>query len=171
MSINLAVPFLSQLDNVERPYGSCNVTSVAMCLRFLYPNRNFGCPPRVQLEDYLFRLLQQYGRSRHNPYDLEWLIKFFKVPTDFRPDARWGDAKKHLNSGKPLIAHGWFTASGHVIVIRGYDDSGWWVNDPYGEWFPNGYDTSRSGENLHYSNRLMQRCCGVDGDLWLHFVG
>lgn len=168
---NLAVPYLSQLDNQERPYGSCNVTSVAMCLKFLHPDRNYGCPPNVQLEDFLFRLLETKGKSRHDPYDLQWLIQYFGVKDDFRPDSKWGDAKKHLDAGKPLIVHGFFTASGHIIVIRGYSGSFWKVNDPYGEFFPNGYDTSKSGANLDYSDSMMRKCCGVDGDLWLHFVG
>lgn len=42
---------------------------------------------------------------------------------------------------------------------------------PVGEWFSTGYDTSRSGENLVYSDRMMRECCGESRDLWLHFVG
>ncbi|WP_293282361.1 C39 family peptidase [Microcoleus sp. PH2017_36_ELK_O_B] len=30
--VKLDVPYLSQLDNKRNPTGSCNVTSVAMCL-------------------------------------------------------------------------------------------------------------------------------------------
>lgn len=171
MTTNLGVPYLSQLDNQKNPYGSCNVTSVAMCLRFLFPDRNFGCPPGQQLEDHLQNLLESKGRSRHDPYDLQWLIRYFNIPDDFQPDARWSDAKKHLDSGRPVIAHGYFTDSGHIIVIRGYELNYWLVNDPYGEWFSAGYNTAKRGENLRYSDQMMRRCCGVNGDLWLHYVG
>lgn len=171
MAVNLPVPHLSQLDNSERPYGSCNVTSVAMCLKFLYPARNFGCPPSIQLEDFLYRLLEAKGKDRHDPYDLAWLIRYFGIPDAFRPDGKWEDARKHLAGDRPLIVHGYFTGSGHIIVIRGYSETGWFVNDPYGEKMPNGYDTAATGENLHYSDRMMRACCGESGDVWLHFVG
>ncbi|HLO51488.1 MAG TPA: C39 family peptidase, partial [Kamptonema sp.] len=51
---NLNVPYLSQLDNENNPYGSCNVTCVAMCLGFL------GHPlvdpvTNQQLEDELYQ--------------------------------------------------------------------------------------------------------------------
>lgn len=169
--INLPVPHLSQLDNEQNPYGSCNVTSVAMCLKFLYPERNFSCPPGQQLEDHLQNVLAQNGWSRHDPYDLQKLIRFFGIPDDFRPDALWSNAKAWLTIGKPLIVHGYFTQSGHIIVIRGFSDDGWIVNDPYGEWWDSGYDTHASGENLVYSYAMMERVCGSNGDLWLHFVG
>ncbi len=32
--VKLNVPYLSQLDNINNPHGSCNVTCVAMCLSF-----------------------------------------------------------------------------------------------------------------------------------------
>ena len=41
--------------------------------------------------------------------------------------------KEELDKGKVLICamgQGDFTVSGHFIVIYGYDDSGFWVNDP-----------------------------------------
>jgi len=170
--VNLLVPYLAQLDNEQNPYGSCNVTSVAMCMKYLAPGRNFGCPPGMQLEDFLQNVLESHGKSRHSPYDLEWLLKHFGVPDTFSPVAKWGDAKGWLEGGNPLIVHGYFTQSGHIIVIRGYNDNGdCIVNDPYGEWFSSGYRTDLSGENLVYSDELMKRCCGPDGDLWLHFVG
>lgn len=171
---NLAVPYLSQLDNEQNPYGSCNVTSVAMCMKFLAPDRNFGCPPGVQLEDFLQDVLDSHGKSRHSPYDLEWLLTYFGIPDTFSPIANWAAAKKWLDDGNPLIVHGYFTQSGHIIVIRGYDEKGdWIVNDPAGEWFSDGYRYGEdlTGENLVYSDRMMQNCCGVNGDLWLHFVG
>ena len=51
IEVNLPVPYLSQLDNRYRPSGTCNVTSVAMCLMY------FNIKPETkepQLEDELF---------------------------------------------------------------------------------------------------------------------
>ena len=56
IEVNLPVPYLSQLDHKYRPSGTCNVTSVAMCLMY------FGIKPETkepQLEDELFLHMEQ----------------------------------------------------------------------------------------------------------------
>jgi hypothetical protein len=165
---NLAVPYLSQLDNVNNPHGSCNVTCAAMCLAYL------GHPPvnqwGDQLEDELYQYCLDNGLSRHSPVDLAKVIRAYGYQDDFQPDAKWGQVKDWLAAGNPVIVHGWFTKSGHIIVIRGYNDRGWIVNDPYGEWYEWGYDSQRTGEGLTYSYGMMSRVCGTDGDLWIHYV-
>jgi hypothetical protein len=174
MSKSLPVPHFSQLDNVNAPYGTCNLTSVAMCMAYL---GIAGDGSGKQLEDQLFEYVMRQGLSRHSPTDLRQVLWWKKISDDFRPDAKWGDARRWIDSGRPLIAHGYFTRSGHIVVIRGYDDAAygsagaWIVNDPYGEWNAEGYDTNVSGEALRYSYSMMGNVCGQDGDLWLHFVG
>lgn len=169
---DLLVPYLSQLDNTYNPYGSCNVTCVAMCLYYLGMPRRNG----TQLEDELYLKLEQMGRSRHNPYDLKYLIESYPGYKDvFRENGGFADIRSAIDAGHPVIVHGYFTSSGHIIVIRGYDDTGFLVNDPYGEWFANGYDTSRSGERLHYSLDLIARTCSPESrahpaNIWMHTV-
>lgn len=171
--VNLNVPYLSQRDNRLHPSGTCNTTSVAMCMRY------FGIvgSGNGQLEDQLTQRCFDTGLSRHDPYDLRKLFLWKGLKDTFNPYATWKEAKAHLLWGNPLICHGWFTRFGHIIVIRGYDDKGYYVNDPWGEIFYTPgrqpyYDTSRSGANLHYSNRLMNDLAGPDHnkELWLHFV-
>ncbi|MEB3165992.1 MAG: C39 family peptidase [Cyanobacteriota bacterium] len=169
---DLPVPYLSQLDNRFNPHGSCNVTSVAMCLYYL------GMPPRqgLQLEDELYQKLDALGRSRHDPYDLQYLIGTYPGFKDiFRPDGSFRDIQRSIDAGNPVIVHGYFTSFGHIIVIRGYDDTGFWVNDPNGEWFSSGYDQTRSGERLHYSYSLIARTCSPESEanprnIWYHTV-
>ncbi len=167
-TVKLKVPFLSQLDNVNNPHGSCNVSSVAMCMGYFgHPVKN----PKTgeQLEDELYRYMSNNGLSRHSPTDLAQVAKIYGYQDDFQPDAKWGDVKKWLDSGKPCIVHGWFTRSGHIIVIIGYNQKGWIVNDPYGEWYASGYDTSVTGAGLTYTYDMMKQVCGTDGDLWIHY--
>jgi hypothetical protein len=52
--------------------------------------------------------------------------------------------------------------SGHILVIRGYNDNGdFFVNDPAGEWFYGGYrknsriSPDNKGENKLYSRKLI----------------
>jgi hypothetical protein len=167
-SVILKVPYLSQLDNAGDPYGTCNVTSVAMCLAYYgHPIRN---SQGMQLEDELNQYCYSNGLDRHVPTDLKKLLEAYGCKDDFQFDAKWANAKTHLAGGNPLIVHGYFTRTGHIIAIIGYNEKGFVVNDPYGEWYSSGYDCDRSGAKLTYSYEMMRQTCGTDGDLWLHFV-
>ncbi|OLP19476.1 hypothetical protein BST81_05240 [Leptolyngbya sp. 'hensonii'] len=169
MSVRLKVPYLSQLDNAYNPYEACNITAVAMCLTYLglKPSQ-----PQVQLEDELYKYCELRGLSRHDPRDLAHLIRTYGYQDDFQSRALWEEVKLWLVKGYPAIVHGYFTRFGHVVVIIGYDDRGWIVHDPYGEWLETGYDTNASGAGLTYPYALMQRLCGPDasGELWVHYI-
>jgi len=164
----LKVPYLLQLDNSENPYGSCNVTSVAMCMAF------FGHPIRnnagVQLEDELYQYCIDSGLNRHVGEDLAELFRVYGYKDEFTRHTSWDAVKAWLDKENPCIVHGYFTEFGHIIVIIGYNEKGFVVNDPYGEFFTDGYDTTRSGAGLTYSYNLMARTCSADGELWIHFV-
>jgi hypothetical protein len=133
-----------------------------------------------QLEDQLFTRIQNLGLDRHSPQDLAYLINLdyakHGLRDDFKAATTHAELKAHLAKGFPAIVHGFFTASGHIIVVRGYDDKAYGgrgayiVNDPYGEYFKNGYDTGASGEKLYYSYRMMKDLAGPDGDLWVHYI-
>jgi GH24 family phage-related lysozyme (muramidase)/uncharacterized protein YvpB len=166
----LDVPYFSQLDNHCNPTGSCNVTCVAMALAYLGMPYSSG----AQLEDTLYRAMENLGWDRHDPNHLKALVETFPGYKDiFRTNGRFQDIRTALDMGRPVIIHGYFTASGHIIVIRGYDASGFIVNDPYGEYFQRGYDNRRSGAGLHYSYGLIARTCSPESqqdpqNLWIH---
>jgi uncharacterized protein YvpB len=82
------------------------------------------------------------------------------------------DIRRSIAQGRPCIVHGYFTDFGHIIVVRGYDERGFYVNDPFGEWFDSGYRNDLPGGNLHYSNRLIQSKCSPEGSnyVWLHRI-
>ncbi len=171
-SRDLDVPYFSQLDNQYNPTGSCNVTCVAMCLVYL----GMPKPPGSQLEDELYVKLERMGKSRHNPYDLQYLINSYPGYKDiFRENGSFSDIKTSIDAGNPVIIHGYFTRFGHIIVIRGYNEKGFIVNDPYGEWYSTGYDNSASGEGLTYSYGLVARTCSPESpsdprNIWYHTV-
>jgi peptidoglycan hydrolase-like protein with peptidoglycan-binding domain len=167
-SVRLNVPFKSQLDNYYNPQGACNVTSIAMCLRYLgvprYDNRY------RQFEDELYRWCLDRGYSRHNPEHLARVVRDYKRKDEF---TYWGTIERcqtHLRGGNPCVIHGYFTSFGHIIVLVGFDANGFIVHDPYGEWFPNGYRTDKSGAFLHYSYNLIRRTCIPDGQFWVHYI-
>jgi uncharacterized protein YvpB len=83
--------------------------------------------------------------------------------------------KAELDRGHPVIIHGYFTGYGHVLVVLGYDDSGYYVNDPAGQWserFKGGY-AGGSGRKVHYSKSAFESAVATsDGysslPLWYH---
>ncbi|PPT05760.1 hypothetical protein CKA32_002556 [Geitlerinema sp. FC II] len=166
-SVRLEVPYKSQLDNWYNPTGSCNVTSLAMCLEYLGASRRSHIG---QLEDELYEYAIERGLSRHSPYDLAQIVRDYGCRDRFRTDATIEDAKDWLAEGNPLVIHGYFTSFGHIIVLVGYNDRGFIVHDPYGEWFEWGYRTDLSGAYLTYSYDLIRRVCIPDGSFWVHFI-
>ena len=139
-----------------------------MCLNF------YGVQPMVrgeQLEDELADWIEGKGFDYHDHQALEMAANFWghKSCVDhFTAAGTIQMAKDNLDSGNPVITAGYFTDSGHIVALRGYDEGGFFVNDPYGEWFADGYRNLGQGENLHYSYKLIRETCEIDGYLWLH---
>ena len=90
----------------------------------------------------------------------------------FLMDGSLNDAKKALDDGCVVITHGWFTHSGHVILLIGYETDPntlsyrFIVHDPDGEYdFPSSiHDTSKSGEKVRYSSYGMYATCVGSAD-------
>jgi uncharacterized protein YvpB len=155
--VDIPVPHFSQRDNDFNPSGACNVTSVAMCLYYLGIR---GDGSYKQLEDQMYQRCIQQNWSRHEPQGLKKLVESYPgCKDDLMLDAGLADIRKALDAGMPCVVHGYFTGFGHIVVIRGYDKENFYVNDPWGEWYPWGYNNSVSGERQKYSNRAIAACC------------
>lgn len=171
--IKFDVPYKPQNDNIENPTGACNVTSLAMCLEY------FKIPRRTsagQFEDELYRYALDQGLDRHNPDDLAQIVRDYGAKDTFTQAATIDQVKDWLAKKKPTVIHGYFTPSGHIIVLVGYDSTGFIVHDPYGEWFADGYDlnnpdgNNEKGKFKHYSYNLIRETCIPDGQFWVHFI-
>lgn len=166
-AVKLAIPYKSQLDNEENPTGSCNVTSLAMCLEFLGAQRQHNSG---QFEDELYTYAENHGLSRHDPHDLATIVEAYGCRDNFRTDATIEQVQGWLSEGKPIVIHGYFTTFGHIVVLTGFDEAGFLVHDPYGEWTSSGYRTDCSGKSIHYSYTMIRRLCIPDGSFWVHFL-
>ncbi|NEP46509.1 MAG: C39 family peptidase [Okeania sp. SIO2H7] len=160
----LNVPYLSQLDNKNKPYSTCNVTSVAMCLKY---RGVVGDDSKPQLEDQIFQRAQDIGANIHAPEGIKRIVESYDRTDVLKIDGTLADVKSSIDKDAPVIIHGFFTGPGHIIVIKGYseDEEVFFVHDPYGEWHPWWYDLNtpneKKGENLRYSYRAIASCCAA----------
>jgi hypothetical protein len=163
----LNIPYKTQLDNALNPKGACNVTCFAMVMDyFQLPGKTSA----AQLEDELYRYMTANRLSRHEPEDLARMGRAYGLRNEFSTRCTLDDIRRAISLGKPCIVHGYFTSFGHIVVIKGYDERGFVVNDPFGEWTSTGYRKGNFGNGLHYSNSLIQSKCSPEGKdfIWLH---
>lgn len=173
-STRLEVPYFYQYHNRFNPSSSCQNTSIAMVLSALgaqvTPDQitsRFG-KDAAQTVSGLNRVYNQlaseYGVSRLHSSS----------------NGSIADVKAKLDQGSPVIIHGYFTSYGHVLVIIGYDESGYYVNDPAGTWsrrfqggYPNAYSEPTAGRGIFYERSAFEAAIGTyDGysaaPLWMH---
>jgi hypothetical protein len=117
-SVKLTVPYYDQLDNSENPYGSCNVTSLAMSLAYLGARRKH---PEMRFPDELDKYCDDHGLDRHEPTDMVKVVQAYGCQDNFKKTATIEEVKEWLVQGNPAITHGYFTPSGHIVCLIGYN--------------------------------------------------
>jgi len=159
MAINHNVPYFSQEDNEKEPWRTCGPTSAAMCLKY-FNVPDLGSFP--QYEDDVKARFDRLGIDHGAPDGIRRLLEGLGLRDDLTMKGRLSDITRSLDSGEICILHGFWTNSGHILVIRGYNDNGdFFVNDPAGEWFYTGYSKNspfspdNKGENKLYSRKLI----------------
>ncbi len=107
---------------------------------------------------------QKYGDSTDSNSQLQALRSLGLHP-EFRTDGKPETLKAEIDAGRPVavgwLHHGHVTApsgGGHWTVVIGYDDTGFWMNDPYGSCdlagggYPGGGNPNDElGKKEHYS--------------------
>ena len=174
---NLAIKHRIQLDNSLHPYGSCNCTSVAMVIEFLTGfsrvPRAIDDQPYAQFEEKLLAYCDLMGLDRHEHHHLKQLLEMCGVADIYREDGTADQVRRHIDKGLPCISAGFYTASGHIVVISGYNDEGFIIHDPYGEWCIDGY-LRNYGDNGYGDGYLLSygtwNALNVDQiGAWIHF--
>ena len=153
--VSIDVPYYYQYDNANEPGSTCGVTSAAMLVDTFNPG---SVTP-----DSLYR---SYGKAQgQSPEGLAALYRSEGLSADWTYTGTRAEIRAHLDAGRPVVVHGWWTTAGHVAVIVGYSDSDWIVNDPAGDW----YACYGCGEADHVRYPLggdWDDAMSVDGDLW-----
>jgi len=182
----IMVPYLSQRDNKHKPWGTCNVTCLAMVLEYFGVKPIF---PNGQLEDELYeeiyskegkkffemykRRYPQYSFSGINAETvhpvLAWISKNRGIKDRFIFNGSVTLIKEQLFIGWPVILTGAFTGSGHIVLAigltKGHDLI---VHDPWGNWL-RGY-TNHDGAFLVYPIEKLKPVLkeNPEGKIWMH---
>ncbi|MDN3920319.1 C39 family peptidase [Roseateles violae] len=169
------VPYWNQNSNAVNPSGTCSTTSVAMLTDFYGITTPSTIGGYARTPDYL---INRFGVGQTVPA----LAAIFNTMAAERGSAvrdsgtttgTIEELRARASQGKPTIVHGWFTSSGHIMVVTGFDGANYIVNDPYGKWglVTGSYDTSISGKGQKYPKADFDRVItdnGLGNDLWLH---
>ena len=170
------VPYYYQNANAYNPSGSCQNTALAMLLSY---SGHIITPDNITAE-----WGTQYAQSPsglaevYNHYSRDASLSKRLVPIT---NGTIADLKNELSFGQPVIIHGYFTVYGHIVVVLGFDEGGYWVNDPAGEWsqiFGGGYSMGWQptiGHGIYYTKEQFEAAVATsDGEhylpLWYHLL-
>lgn len=169
-------PYFYQQDNGPEGYRQCQTSSIAMVLKY------FDVKGINDDRDYL-AYVNKYGdtttREAH-----KGALKELNVEYTFSVNLDAQDVKDQIDKGLPVAAgilhHGTPDAprgGGHFVVITGYSDTHWLVQDPFGEldlvggtWVN---QSPTAGKNQKYSFKNMDPRFFVGGKSngwgWINF--
>lgn len=161
---DLDVPYECQNDNgTGLGSSTCQITSAAMVLRY-WGAQGKGSGANTKALD----LLNKYGdyEFAKSPAGVAGIFEDFGLHARSTQRGTIAEMKLHLDAGRPMVVNGFFT-HGHVVVFTGYDATGFFVNDPNGDWNGTPYVggsqsyagttcPSTSGKGIHISFGLLE---------------
>jgi hypothetical protein len=157
------VPYRSQRNNAYSPSGSCQNTCLSMLLQY------YGLPVEP---DYLTR---RWNTSvGQTPNGAEWLFNTLASENDLGVRATGSqattmdDIEAAVDDDVPVMTFGWFTSSGHIVVVVGYDDDTVYAHDPYGTWNERyrGGHRAGGGDYVAYDRDAFVQAVAPDGYVW-----
>ena len=167
-------PYFWQQDNGPEGWRQCQTSSIAMCLKYL------GTKGINDDVDYL-RYVNKHGDTTTRDAQFKALADL-DVTATFKTNLDSKDIQNQIEKGKPvavgILHHGTSDkprGGGHFIVITGFSNSYWLVQDPYGSLdLVNGHWSAQgpaSGKNQRYSfanmNPRLFVSGGADGWGWI----
>lgn len=153
--VDLDVPYFYQYDNAYEPGSTCGITSAAMLIDYWDPS---SVTP-----DGLYRT---YGKAQgQSPSGLAQLYAWEGLSSDYGTRGTRAELRAHLDAGRPVVVHGYWTGSGHVAVIVGYTDTDWIVNDPAGDWYTC-YGCGPADHIAYPIGGAWDAEMSSDGDIW-----
>lgn len=159
--------YFAQRNNRNNPGGTCGITSGAMLMSAWTESGRSAVTP-----DMIFERYGTHTKGK-SPNGLASIYKDYGFEATSTKTGTRAEMFNLLDMGYPLVVHGWFT-NGHIIVIKGYNDEGFIVNDPAGDWLrcaKCGYKRGTSGKGLVYKfSEMTDRVISYDGDIWYSYI-
>jgi len=151
-------PYFWQVDNGVTGWRECQTSAIATVLKYL------DVKGINDDKDYL-KVVNKYGDTTTRSAHFSALAEL-NVSAQFTKHLCAEDVKEQIDKGLPVVGgilhHGPVDqplGGGHFIVLSGYSDSYWLVQDPFGELdLINGMWASTAkgaGKNQHYSFKNM----------------
>ena len=167
MLVNIEVPYYSQHDNEIDPGATCNVTSLSMAISY-YKASKLVTGPHKRIADNISQYCLDHHLNHGDLTVIANLARHYGLIDDASFTTSFDQIKAHLDRNNLVIVQGNFTASGHVIVVVGYDDKRglWYCNDPAGHW-PD-YSGNTSGKGVAYDSKFFRAKAAPDGEVWAH---
>lgn len=180
------VKYDSQRDNKIDPHKTCYPTSIAMVLRTLEQTEYGGQAREEYLredsEDILIKHLQDnrsfYRKITYNLIRQPWAMKMYpryvgafwvwyinNKLSGFKASYKYFTRKQlkdFIRSAKvPVVTSTKLTKSGHIIITTGFDENGFFCNDPYGDAKDyRKYLSPKYGERVYYEDKKMKHSIG-----------
>lgn len=158
-----AATYYYQYNNKYEPGSTCGNTSAAMLLSM----HGVAVTPD--------ELYERFGKNQgQSPEGLAALYRDFGLKSISSRAGTFAEIREAIDENSPVVIHGYFTKSGHIVCVVGYDRFGLVVNDPAGAWngVPRGgyANASSNGRNRPYSYDLLPPIEINDGNIWLSRV-
>jgi uncharacterized protein YvpB len=154
-----SVVYYNQNDNKYFPASTCGNTSAAMLLS--------AHAVTVHPDEIYERFGKNQGQS---PEGLAGIYGNYGLESVHSREGSFSDIRSAIDEGSPVVVHGYFTRSGHIACVVGYDRFGLVVNDPAGAWDGTPYggyaNSSCNGRNRSYSYEKLRAVDINDGNIW-----
>ncbi|ESA35880.1 peptidase m15 family [Leptolyngbya sp. Heron Island J] len=168
----LPVMYFSQRDNAAQAHRTCNTASCWMGALYMKTSLWEDCDEdeNADLNFYLPKV-ETYGDTTDHGAQTRALSSL-GVDSAWHTTLSMKDVKKEIDAGRPVVLgvlHKGHVSSprggGHMILAVGYDDSGMFIHDPYGEMdlVNGGYPGSTDGSYRHYSYKNLGARFEVEG--------
>ncbi len=168
----LPVMYFSQRDNAAQAHRTCNTASCWMGALYMKTAlwEECGQDHNADLNFYLPKV-EAYGDTTDHGAQTRALSSL-GVDSEWHTSLSMNDVKKEIDTGRPVVLgvlHKGPVSSprggGHMILAVGYDDTGFFIHDPYGEMdLVNGdYPDSTDGSYRHYSYKNLGARFEVEG--------
>ncbi|WP_082226583.1 C39 family peptidase [Microscilla marina] len=164
------VPYYWQLNNSVYPYSSCQNTAIAMVINFYGGNTTPD-----QITNHYGKRQAQTVPGFQSVFNSEAAHFGLRVRDRGTQYGSMSKLNQLLAQGKPVMAHGYTTSYGHLVVFLAFDGTYYTVHDPYGKWdgkygSSGYYKTATAGKFVKYHKDDVKAAFAPDGYIWLHEI-